>query len=59
MLFRTNTGELVEIKKYSFTNDTLYYQKIMEIKKQPTSLTKPANIDKKNIQPFAKLKNFC
>jgi hypothetical protein len=43
MLFRTNTGELVEIKKYDYSNDKLYYQKIMNIKKP------------KNIINFAKL----
>ena len=34
MLFRTINGELIEIKKYDFPNDKLYYQKIMEIKKR-------------------------
>ena len=33
MLFRTNKGELIEINKYDYPNDNLYYQKIMEIKK--------------------------
>jgi hypothetical protein len=33
MLFRTNTGALIEIKKYDFPNDNLYYAKILEIKK--------------------------
>ena len=33
MLFRTNSGELIEIKKYNYSNDKLYYNKIMEIKK--------------------------
>jgi hypothetical protein len=33
MLFRTNKGELIEIKKYDYPKDKLYYQKIMEIKK--------------------------
>jgi hypothetical protein len=33
MLFRTNVGNLIEIKKYDFSNDKLYYEKIMEIKK--------------------------
>lgn len=33
MLFRTNKGELIEIKKYDYPNDNLYYQKIMDIKK--------------------------
>jgi hypothetical protein len=32
MLFRTNNGELIEIKKYNFSNDKLYYKKIMEVK---------------------------
>ena len=33
MLFRTNKGELIEINKYDYPNDNLYYQKIMDIKK--------------------------
>ena len=33
MLFRTNKGELIEINKYDFPNDKLYYNKIMEINK--------------------------
>jgi hypothetical protein len=33
MLFRTNKGELIEINKYDFTNDKLYYGKILEISK--------------------------
>jgi len=32
MIFRTITGELVEINRYDFTNDKLYYEKIMKIK---------------------------
>jgi hypothetical protein len=32
MLFRTNTGELIEIKRYNYPNDKLYYKKIMEVK---------------------------
>ena len=32
MLFRTNKGELIEIKRYNFPNDKIYYQKIMEVK---------------------------
>ena len=33
MLFRTNKGQLIEIKKYDFLNDKLYYLKLIEIKK--------------------------
>ena len=34
MLFRTVNGELVQINRYNFKNDKMYYEKIMEIKKQ-------------------------
>jgi hypothetical protein len=34
MLFRTNNGDLIEIKKYDYSSDKLYYEKIMEIKKR-------------------------
>ena len=40
MLFRTSTGELIEIKKYDFSNDKLYYAKIMEIKKKLSKFEK-------------------
>jgi len=32
MLLRTVNGEIIEIKKYNFTNDKIYYTKIMEVK---------------------------
>ena len=48
MLFRTNKGELIEIKKYEYPNDILYYKKIMEIKTPKISSTKENS--------FAKLK---
>lgn len=32
MIFRTITGELIEINRYDFINDKLYYEKIMKIK---------------------------
>jgi len=34
MIFRTVNGELVEIIRYNYKNDKLYYEKILEIKKQ-------------------------
>ena len=53
MLFRTNNGELIEIKKYTYPHDKLYYKKIMEIKqafsKSFLSLTKSEKtFDNKN-----------
>lgn len=33
MIFRTVDGVLIEINKYDFKNDTLYYKKIFEIKR--------------------------
>ncbi len=40
MLFRTITGELIDVQKYSFKNDKLYYDKIMKIKLPFTKLEK-------------------
>ena len=36
MLFRTFDVKLVEIRKYDFKNDKLYYEKIMNIMKIKT-----------------------
>ncbi len=33
MIFRTNEGKLIQLSKYNFINDKLYYQKILEINK--------------------------
>jgi hypothetical protein len=33
MLFRTIDGKIIEINRYDFKNDKLYYVKIMSIKK--------------------------
>lgn len=33
MLFRKRNGELVEINRYNYKNDKIYYQTIMELKK--------------------------
>lgn len=54
MLFRTNTGELVEINKNDFVNDKLYYKKIMEIKKPIMKNIETKKLAKLN--PFSKLK---
>ena len=32
MLFRDTLGNLVEIQRYKFTNDELYYKKVMDVK---------------------------
>jgi len=40
MLFRDSNGNLIELNRYDFKNDKVYYQKIMEIKKQFTKSTK-------------------
>ncbi len=40
MLFRTGDGRLIEIKKYDFVNDKLYYEKLIEIKKPLPKLEK-------------------
>jgi len=43
MLFRTSEGKLIEIKKYDFKNDTLYYEKLLDIKKPLSKLEKSFN----------------
>ena len=43
MLFRTSEGKLVEIKKYDFKNDTLYYEKLIQIKNINAKLEKTLN----------------
>jgi hypothetical protein len=43
MLFRTSEGKLVEIKKYDFKNDTLYYEKLIKIKNINAKLEKTLN----------------
>lgn len=35
MLFRNSEGKLIEIKRYDFKNDKLYYEKIFETVKNP------------------------
>jgi len=36
MIIRNIKGELIQKNKYSFTSDTIYYEKIMKIKKKFT-----------------------
>ena len=40
MLFRTNDCKLIEIKKNSFINDKLYFEKLIDIKKPLPKLEK-------------------
>lgn len=40
MLFRTSEGQLIEIKRYDFINDKIYYEKILELKKHLPKLEK-------------------
>lgn len=43
MLFRDSNGNLIELNRYDFKNDKLYYQKIMEIKQLFTKSNKNQN----------------
>ena len=43
MLFRTIKGEFIEINRYDFKNDKLYYEKIMKLKESFTKLKKTLN----------------
>jgi len=46
MLFRTINGELIEINKYDFKNDKLYYEKIMNIKNPFTKMSSLTKLEK-------------
>jgi hypothetical protein len=46
MLFRTVTGELIEINKYHYKNDKIYYGKIMETKKSFEKILPSAKLKK-------------
>jgi hypothetical protein len=50
MLFRDSNGNLVELNRYDFKNDKLYYQKIMEIKQLFTKSNKNQNYSNYVIQ---------
>lgn len=43
MLFRDSNGNLIELNRYDFKNDKLYYQKIMAIKHLFTKSNKSQN----------------
>jgi len=40
MLFRDSNGNLIELNRYDFKNDKVYYQKIMEIMEIKKQFTK-------------------
>jgi len=39
MLFRNISGDIIEINKYNYINDYVYYTKIMETKKSFSKVT--------------------
>lgn len=49
MLFRKSDGRLIELNIYSFINDKLYYEKVIEIKR-PTLPKSEKTFDYKNNQ---------
>ena len=55
MLFRDSNGNLIELNRYDFKNDKLYYQKIMEIKQLFTKSNKNQNYSDYVIQLSTKV----
>jgi len=47
MIIRNINGELIKLNKYDYANDMIYYEKIMNIKKE---FTKDNHIENKNIR---------
>ena len=58
MIFRTNEGKLVQLIKYNFINDKLYYQKILEINKPLPKLENTFNY-KNNHEHFITVRQSC
>ena len=56
MLFRTSEGELVEIKKYDFSNDKIYYEKILKTINKSSKTHNHTLKYKNNKQPNKKSK---
>lgn len=48
MIFRTHSGQLIEIKKYNYINDKLYYKKLLEIKQPSKQYISEKTFDNKN-----------
>jgi len=55
MLFRDSNGNLIELNRYDFKNDKLYYQKIIEIKQLFTKSNKTQNYSDYVIQNSTKV----
>ena len=49
MLFRDISGNLIELNRYDFINDKLYYQKIIVNKKK---ITKSVEVKKSNYSNY-------
>ena len=56
MLFRTSEGELVEIKKYDFSNDKIYYEKIIKTINKSSKTNNHTLKNKNDKQPNKKSK---
>jgi hypothetical protein len=48
MIIRNKNGDLVKINRYDYTNDLIYYEKIMNIKKEFTKERECDNINNLN-----------
>jgi hypothetical protein len=44
MIFRNSNGDLIEINKYDYPNDQIYYEKVMKLQEEFTK----CNFNKKN-----------
>jgi hypothetical protein len=60
MIIRNSNGELIQINKYDFPTDTIYYEKIMHIKKEFTksNITNISNTNPNKTNNFSKSKDI-
>lgn len=58
MIFRDHSGKLIEINKLNFTNDKLYYSKILQIKKSNLLQIETRNNTKLNYHNNTSINNL-
>jgi len=49
MIIRNKNGELIKLNRYDFPNDSIYYEKIMNIKKEFTKDVENDDLKNRNI----------
>jgi len=58
MIFRNSNGDLIEINKYDYSNDQIYYEKVMKLQKEFTKYNHHDRNNTKNKTKNLVIKNI-